>query len=260
MPRLCRGFVTRILTWSRDKTARLWGLPGTADLTSSHLEVSMANRLLFFAPPVLLIVACTSSKTPTAPTSAQSTAIEALAHVGHGANVASPARADNPNSGAHDDKGYIDGWFNGEDVQLYYTKSFFCGPLSPGAPVPCELGAPPDTAPREGPIRTIYAIAAAPTIANLVDPATPACRAGTACLNHPLMIDLSRIGGSPTAGPAAHNHILTSRGAGWFQTVNIRVFSLAACDLFRQEIAETVADPADVDSEVRFLAAALTRK
>ena len=31
-------------------------------------------------------------------------------------------------------------------------------------------------------------------------------------------------------------------------------------DLFRQEIAETVADPADVESELRFLAAALTRK
>jgi hypothetical protein len=42
------------------------------------------------------------------------------------------------------------------------------------------------------------------------------------------MIDLSRIGLSPTAGPAAHNHILSSRGGGWFHTVNIRVFSLAA--------------------------------
>jgi predicted RNA-binding Zn ribbon-like protein len=31
-------------------------------------------------------------------------------------------------------------------------------------------------------------------------------------------------------------------------------------DLFRQEIAETVADSADVESELRFLAAALTRK
>ena len=31
-------------------------------------------------------------------------------------------------------------------------------------------------------------------------------------------------------------------------------------DLFRQEIAETVADPADVESELRFLAAALTRQ
>lgn len=94
-------------------------------------------------------------------------------------------------------------------------------------PSHASLG-PPDTAPRPGPIPTIYAIAAAPTIANLVDPTTLACRAGTPCLNHPLMIDLSRIGGSSTAGPAAHNHILTSRGGGWFHTVNIRVFSLAA--------------------------------
>jgi RNA polymerase sigma-70 factor (ECF subfamily) len=31
-------------------------------------------------------------------------------------------------------------------------------------------------------------------------------------------------------------------------------------DLFRQEIAETVADPEDVESELRFLAAALTRR
>lgn len=31
-------------------------------------------------------------------------------------------------------------------------------------------------------------------------------------------------------------------------------------DLFRQEIAQTVADPADVESELRFLAAALTRQ
>jgi len=31
-------------------------------------------------------------------------------------------------------------------------------------------------------------------------------------------------------------------------------------DLFRQEIAETVADPAQVEPELRYLAAALTRK
>jgi RNA polymerase sigma-70 factor (ECF subfamily) len=31
-------------------------------------------------------------------------------------------------------------------------------------------------------------------------------------------------------------------------------------ELFRQEIAETVADPVDIESELRFLAAALTRK
>ena len=183
----------------------------------------MGKGFLFFASTVLLIAACTTSKTPTSPTFTEHTA---SGHLGHGA--AADFTADNPNSAAHEDKGYIDGWFDGEDVQLYYTKSFFCDPLTPAAPVPCELGAPPDTAPRPGPIPAIYAIAAAPPIANLVDPATLACRAGTPCLNHPRMIDLSRIGGSPTAGPAAHNHILTSRGGGWFHTVNIRVFSLAA--------------------------------
>jgi hypothetical protein len=31
-------------------------------------------------------------------------------------------------------------------------------------------------------------------------------------------------------------------------------------ELFRQEIAETVADPADVESELRFLAAVLSKK
>ena len=183
----------------------------------------MKKGLLFFASGALLIAACTTNKTPTAPTSAQSGTSGPLAHLGHGAATADRAAAD-----AHEDKGYIDGWLNGEDVQLYYTKSFFCDPLARAATVPCELGAPPDTAPRPGPIPTIYAIAAAPPIANLIDPGTLACRAGTPCLNHPLMIDLSRIGGSPTAGPAAHNHILTSRGGGWFHTVNIRVFSLAA--------------------------------
>ena len=31
-------------------------------------------------------------------------------------------------------------------------------------------------------------------------------------------------------------------------------------DLFRQEIADTVADPAEVESELRYVAAVLTRK
>lgn len=101
----------------------------------------MEKRLLFFAYPVLLIAACTTSTTPTAPTSAPNAGSGALAHVGHGGTAAGTASADDPNSAAHDDKGYIDGWFNGEDVRLYYTKSFFCDPLSATTTVPCELGA-----------------------------------------------------------------------------------------------------------------------
>jgi len=189
----------------------------------------MKKGLLFFASAMWLIAACTTSKAPIAPTSVQTSTSASPAHLGHGAATADATGA--ITSAANEDKGYIDGWFNGENVQLYYTKSFFCDPVAPkppDTPVPCELGAPPDATPRPGSIPTIYAIAAAPPIANLVDPATLACRAGTPCLNHPLMIDLSLIGGSPMAGPAAHNHILNSRGGGWFHTVNIRVFSLAA--------------------------------
>ena len=86
-----------------------------------------------------------------------------------------------------EDKGYIDGWFDGREVQLYYTKSYFCAepPLS-GASSDCEIGAPPEVGPRPGPIPTIYAIAA---VGFRPDPATVACVAGSPCLNHPAMID-----------------------------------------------------------------------
>ena len=42
------------------------------------------------------------------------------------------------------------------------------------------------------------------------------------------MIDASRVGGSPTAAPPSHSHILSQLRGGWFNTVNIRVFSLDA--------------------------------
>ena len=187
----------------------------------------MVKRLLLVSSAVLLIVACTS-KAPTAPAPASADPVSSAdVHAGHEAALTVHAMA-NADAPGQDGKGLIDGWIEGEDVQLYYTKSYACPPVSPDPAVPCELGAGSDTAPRPGQVPTIYAIAAAPGIAGQVDPATLACRAGTPCLNHPLMIDLSRIGGSPTAGPAAHNHILTARGGGWFHTVNIRVFSLAA--------------------------------
>ena len=61
------------------------------------------------------------------------------------------------------------------------------------------------------------------------------------------MIDLSRLpGGSPTAGPAAHNHILDARGAGWFKTVNIRVFSVPAWNEIAQ--AKTLAKVREIQA------------
>jgi len=129
---------------------------------------------------------------------------------------------------AAEDKGYIDGWFEGADVQLYYTKSYYCAePPSSSAASNCEIGSPGEEPPRPGPIPTIYAIAA---VGFTPSADTAACVAGTPCLNHPAMIDLLRIGGPPSAAPVSHSRILGAHGGGWFNTVNIRVFSLAACN------------------------------
>ena len=152
--------------------------------------------------------------------SANPNAPSATSHLAPGSAVAD---TDNHHAAA-EDKGYIDGWFDGETVQLYYTKSFFCAepPLS-GAPTDCEVGAAAEVAPKPGQIRTIYAIAAAGITP---DPTTLACRAGSTCLNHPGMLDLSRIGRGSSAPGVPHSHIVGERGAGWFNTVNIRVFDL----------------------------------
>lgn len=125
-----------------------------------------------------------------------------------------------------DGNGYIAGWFDGSEVQLHYTKSFFCAepPLS-GAASNCEIGAPAEVTPRNGPIPIIYAIAA---VGFRPEASTVACAAGSPCLNHPGMIDASRVGGSATGNALAHSHVLDRRAAGWFHTVNIRVFNEAA--------------------------------
>jgi len=157
-------------------------------------------------------VSCSAKPTPLTPTGA-----EPDAHAAHAAGVQASAEK-------NEDKGYIDGWIDGEDVQLYYTRSYFCAePPSSSAPSNCELGVPGEVTPRPGPVPRIYAIAA---IGFQPDPATVACAAGTPCLNHPAMIDASRVGGSPTASPPSHSHILSRRGGGWFNTVNIRVFNV----------------------------------
>ena len=137
-----------------------------------------------------------------------------------------PAARLNHNSAAGADKGYIDGWLNGEAVSLHYTKWFFCAePPSSGAASGCVIGADAEEHPRPGPIPTIYAIAAAGI---QPDPATLACPAGSVCLNHPAMLDASRVAGpGATNIPAVpHSHIVTELRGGWHHTVNIRVFDL----------------------------------
>lgn len=165
---------------------------------------------------LLMISACSQDGTLTSP--APVPTAQAL-HNDHAAGASHGMSAG--------DKGYIDGWFNGKTVKLYDTKSFSCAePPESGASTGCELGAAGETPPRPGQIPTIYAIAAVGGIQP--DLLTLACVVGTPCLNHPAMIDASRVGG-PVNGPAlSHSHILDQRGGGWFNTVNIRVRDINA--------------------------------
>jgi hypothetical protein len=171
--------------------------------------------IVIVAAAAAAIAACSKSSTPVSPGPA---GISGALHE----HAGSPS---DHNSAADGDKGYIKGWFEGEEVELYYTKSYFCAePPESAATTGCELGAPAEIEPRPGPLPLIYAIAAAGIPA---PPSTLACLAGTPCLNHPGMIDASRVGLSPTAGPVPHSHILTERTAGWHRTVNVRVRDLA---------------------------------
>jgi hypothetical protein len=156
-----------------------------------------------------------------------------------------PTAQGNPHLGAHAEKGNIGGWLDGETMQLRYTRLYFCEePPASGAPSGCVVGAAPGVTPREGPIPSIYAIAA---VGIQPDPATIHCP--SQCLNHPSTLDLSRIGGPASAMAVPHSHIITERQSGWHQTVNIRVRDL---DVWNQiaaaktlsKVRELQADPA----------------
>ena len=133
---------------------------------------------------------------------------------------------DNPNSAAGDEQGFISGYLDGGTMALRYTRLYFCAePPESAAPSGCEVGAGPTIAPRSGPIPRIYALAPAGFVP---DPSTVHCKGGTVCLNHPPMLDLSRLGLPSSVFAPAHSHVLEGRQAGWHNTVNIRVPSLDA--------------------------------
>ena len=132
----------------------------------------------------------------------------------------------NPNSAAGDEQGFISGYLDGELMTLRYTRLYFCAePPESAAPSGCEVGAAPTIAPRSGPLPKIYALAPAGFVP---DPSTVHCKGGTVCLNHPPMLDLSRLGLPSSVFAPAHSHVIEGRRAGWHNTVNIRVPSLDA--------------------------------
>ena len=164
---------------------------------------------------LVALIACAGSDRPTGVGSHRVT--EPTAHF----------HSDNPNSAAGDEQGYINGYLDGETKALRYTRLYFCAePPESSVPSGCEVGAGPTIAPRSGPIPKIYALAPA---GFTPDPSTVHCGGGVVCLNHPPMLDISRLGlPAPTVFAPAHSHVIASKQAGWHNTVNIRVPTLDA--------------------------------
>jgi hypothetical protein len=180
----------------------------------------------------VVLIACGETDSPTAVASSENPS----ASVGHSA-------------AGHVQKGYIGGWLNGRAVRLRYSKPFFCAaPPASGAATKCEIGAEAEVFPRRGRIPKVYAIVPA---GFSPDPSTLHCFSHTLCLNHPPTIDASRIAGpgATSVPPSPHSHIITERGGGWWNTVNIRVFDVGVWNQIAAakslaKVRELQADPA----------------
>src|SRR5262245_39786627 len=168
-----------------------------------HSAWGFTTAVMSAAVSVMVVASCSKWERPTAPTAAvnEERALSISGKTG--------LRSDHEDLAG--DKGYIDGWFDGETVQLHYTKAFFCAepPTSGAEDSECEIGAEAQVTPRPGPIPTIYAIAwtgGEP----FPDFATFSCGPGTICLNHPAHIDVSRVvPGRSNAPGLPHSHIVT---------------------------------------------------
>ena len=184
---------------------------------SWHLT-SRCYALLATAMGAITIMACRESAQPSvALTQARTLAMDVV--------------PGDPNSAAGDEKAFIQGWLDGQTVELRYTRSFYCEePPTSVAASGCEIGALPEDFPRGGPMPVIYAIA--PIGFTPTDPSSLHCPGTPLCPNHPPMIDVTRLDlpGVSVVSRAPHSHIITSRQAGWHRTVNIRVLSASLWD------------------------------
>ena len=181
---------------------------------------SGARAHVLCAATLLILTACADSKT-----------LDSVDPSGAG-DISRQLEPGEPNAGAGDTKAFIGAWLDGEAVQLRYTRSYYCEePPASIVSTECEIGAPPENFPRQGPLPKIYAIAPAGFTPS--DIGTLHCSASAPCANHPPMIDVTRLN-IPNVSVGMrppHSHIITSKQAGWHQTVNIRVLSQSVWNL-----------------------------
>ena len=124
--------------------------------------------------------------------------------------------------------GFTGGWLDGQTVQFFYTREFFCEPPpASGAPSQCEVGEDGSTDPRPGHIPTLFVMT--PLGFRPAD-ATLHCPIVGSCINHPSTIDLSRIGGPADAPLPAHSHIINLMHGGWWELNVIGVKNIETWD------------------------------
>jgi len=132
------------------------------------------------------------------------------------------------NGSAGDVHGFTAGWLNGQTVQFFYTRDFFCEPPpNSGAPSQCEVGEDGGTDPRPGMIPTLFVMT---PLGFRPDASTLQCPIVGSCINHPSTIDLSRIGGPADAPLPAHSHIINEMHGGWWELEVIGVKNEATWD------------------------------
>ena len=120
-------------------------------------------------------------------------------------------------------------WVNGTTVTIQYPQNFFCDTsVSSGASSGCEVGQDSNVGPVANADRSVLYVLV-PLFAN-PDPA-PMC-AVAACPNHPLNIDLSRLGGgfagATDVALPAHSHILDGPAGGWWDVKIVAVTNQTA--------------------------------
>ena len=130
--------------------------------------------------------------------------------------------------------GFTQGWFNGDTVQFFYHKPFFCRtPVADGQPVgsttSCEVGSDGTVDPRPGKIPVLYVMT---PLGFRPDASTLQCPTVGSCINHPSNIDLSRLFGPGAANAPlpAHSHIIDERQGNWWELHVIGVKDLATWD------------------------------